>query len=56
MSARPTAAEPSLASLMGQSTVPSHQGMEHVHLLPVQLVEELGQAVEWGLVVVHLLL
>lgn len=39
-----------------QSTLPSHQGVEHVHLLPVQLVELLGQTVEWGLVIVHILL
>lgn len=41
---------------VGQSTIPSHQGMKHVHLLPVQLVELFGQTVKWGLIIVHLLL
>lgn len=45
-----------VGSPLGQSTVPSHQGMEYVHFLPVQLVELLGQTVEWGLIIIHLLL
>lgn len=35
---------------------PSHQRLENLHLLPVQVVELLGQAVEGGFVVLHLLL
>lgn len=45
-----------VGSPSGRSTAPSHQGMEYVHLLPVQLVELLGQTVERGLVIIHLLL
>lgn len=45
-----------VGSPSGQSTVPSHQGMEYVHFFPVQLVELLGQTVERGLVIIHLLL
>lgn len=35
---------------------PSHQALEQPHFLPVQVEELCGQAVERGLVVVHLLL